>query len=326
MNPAREYFYAYNTMFEKDITPTAKLIYTFLSKCANAKGESFPSHKKIAMNCGIGPTSVKKGLAELEQAGLVQSRGQARFDGSRTTNLYTIIKDKVKGFFKVFTAQFLGKISAKAKVVYIYLCRLFGQEKQAYPAHKTTAEACGISLSSVRKAIDELEQAGFIERKPQYRDNGGQRANLYTLTETDPASDEMDTPANEHEKTVLQENSNAIEPDKAIETAESVVSDTELGDGAVAGEAKLDDGAVAVECTEIGDFDIGKHDRNSGIEDTLNSDKKPPEGNAIVRLMRKIRNHFECGFTLLGDKIGETHKKQFPGRKKESAKKLDFRG
>ena len=175
------YFYAYNVIFEGSLSSGAKLVYVYLCKCADREGKCFPSHKNISTACGVGVTTVKKSLSELEAAGFVKVQGQARSDKGRRANLYIITKEAVNGFFSAYATAFTEKLTAKARLVYLYLCRLASEGNTAYPAHKTTAKACGLSVAGVRLAIDELEAAGLIERQAQYRENGGQRSNLYTI-------------------------------------------------------------------------------------------------------------------------------------------------
>lgn len=179
MNTA--YFYTYNAIFDADISGYARLVYAYLCKCADADGKCYPSHKTIGAAAGIGITTVKKSLQELEAAGLILIRGQARPDHGRRANLYTIIKEKVKGFFLTYGHIFMEALTAKARIVYLYFCRLASGRNYAYPSHKTTAKACGLSVAGTRMAIDELEEAGLISRQAQYRENGGQRSNLYAI-------------------------------------------------------------------------------------------------------------------------------------------------
>jgi predicted ArsR family transcriptional regulator len=183
------YFYTYNAIFDVPVSGSAKLTYAYLCKCANRDGKCYPSHKAIAAAAGVCVTTVKKALAELEKAGLIAVRGQARPDCGRRTNIYTLVRDAVRGFFATYAGVFVGTLTAKARLVYLYLSRLASGRGAAFPAHRTTARACGLSVSGARAAIDELETAGLVSRCAQYRDNGGQRSNLYTLTEPEDTGD-----------------------------------------------------------------------------------------------------------------------------------------
>jgi predicted transcriptional regulator len=177
------YFYTYNAIFDAPVSGSAKLAYAYLCKCADPDGKSYPSHKAIAAAISACVSTVKKAISELDLEGFIAVRGQARPDSGRRANIYTVIKDSVKGFFVTYANVFIRTLTAKARLVYLYFCRLGSGRDQAYPAHSTTAKACGLSVSGARLAIDELEAAGLVSRQAQYRDNGGQRANLYTLTE-----------------------------------------------------------------------------------------------------------------------------------------------
>ena len=159
------YFYTYNAVFDAPVSGAAKLAYAYLCKCAGADGRCYPSHRAIAAAAGVGVTTTKKALAELESAGLIAIQGQARPDRGRVANIYTIIRDTVKGFFITYGGIFMEKLTAKARVVYLYFCRLASGRDTAFPAHRTTAKACGLSVSGARLAIDELEEAGLVSRQ-----------------------------------------------------------------------------------------------------------------------------------------------------------------
>jgi predicted ArsR family transcriptional regulator len=211
------YFYTYNMIFDVPVSGNAKLVYAYLCKCADTNGKCYPSHKAISENAGIGVTTVKKALAELERAGLISIQGQARPDRGRRANIYTVIKEKLNGFFLSYANIFTSTLTAKARLVYLYFCRLASGREQAYPSHKTTAKTCGLSVAGVRAAIDELEASGHISRQAQYRDNGGQRANLYTILteqEKNPTSNAPKQAANNptaEEDTICEEPSHDVE-------------------------------------------------------------------------------------------------------------------
>ncbi len=151
------YFFTYNAIFDAPVSGNAKLAYAYLCKCADADGKCYPSHKAIAAAAGACVTTVKKALAELEGAGLITIRGQARPDRGRRANIYTVVKEAVKGFFVTYGNMFMQTLTSKARLVYLYFCRLASGRGQAFPSHSTTAAACGLSVSGTRLAIDELE-------------------------------------------------------------------------------------------------------------------------------------------------------------------------
>ncbi len=57
---------------------------------------------------------------------------------------------------------FEAKISPRAKLVLAYLSRVSNTQGQSWPAVPTIAEKCGCCENSARKALRELEAAGFI--------------------------------------------------------------------------------------------------------------------------------------------------------------------
>jgi predicted transcriptional regulator len=186
-------FYTYSIVFDAPISGSAKLVYAYFCKLSDRDGTCFPSHKTIGAAAGMCVTTVKKALAELESAGLIAIRGEARPDRGRRANTYTIVKERVSSYFLTYDAVFGGCLTAKARLVYLYFCRLASGRDVAYPSHRTTAKACGLSVAGARLAIDELETAGLITRQTQFRENGGQRANLYTLVSKNEQSDEIST-------------------------------------------------------------------------------------------------------------------------------------
>ena len=189
------FFYTYNVIFTAPISGHAKLVYAYLCKCADGNGISYPAHKTIATAAGICVTTVKKALKELEDAGLVTVQGQARANGGRRANVYTLVKGSGTdaGFFMTYENVFTESLTAKARLVYLFFCRLASRGDKAFPSHKTTAKACGLSVAGVRTAVNELESAGMVEREAQYRENGGQRANLYTLVTEKQAAEADET-------------------------------------------------------------------------------------------------------------------------------------
>lgn len=80
---------------------------------------------------------------------------------------------------------FEANISPRAKLVLTYLSRISDRQGRSYPAVPTIAEKCGCCQNSARKALRELEEAGFITITAMTRptERGGRRrtSNTYTL-------------------------------------------------------------------------------------------------------------------------------------------------
>ncbi len=46
---------------------------------------------------------------------------------------------------------------------------------------KTIAKECHISTRTVQRALNDLEEAGFVKRENRFHEMGGQRSNMYYL-------------------------------------------------------------------------------------------------------------------------------------------------
>lgn len=73
------------------------------------------------------------------------------------------------------------KLLPRAKLVYIYLHDRMDQENKAWPSLHTIAKDLSISRSTVKRAIQDLEQAELIRKESHYRHNGSATSNRYYL-------------------------------------------------------------------------------------------------------------------------------------------------
>lgn len=69
----------------------------------------------------------------------------------------------------------------RCKTVYIYLKDRSAVSGSCWPGVKTIASDLGLSCSTVKRALKELERTGWIQRQPRYRENGSSTSNLYTI-------------------------------------------------------------------------------------------------------------------------------------------------
>jgi predicted transcriptional regulator len=80
--------------------------------------------------------------------------------------------------------SFYGNIYAnddlphRAKAVYIYLCDRMNGERQCWYAVKTIAADLGLSRSTIKRALNDLERADLLEKRRRYRENGSYTSNL----------------------------------------------------------------------------------------------------------------------------------------------------
>ena len=70
----------------------------------------------------------------------------------------------------------------RAKTVYMYLRSMSASKGECWPGIKTIAADLHLSRSTVKRALNDLERHGYIQRTPRYRENGSHSSNLYTLS------------------------------------------------------------------------------------------------------------------------------------------------
>lgn len=78
-----------------------------------------------------------------------------------------------------------GELPHRAKSVYIYLCDRMNAERTCWYAVKTIATDLGLSRSTVKRALHDLEQAGLVKKKRRYRENGSYSSNMLTITKNE---------------------------------------------------------------------------------------------------------------------------------------------
>ena len=69
----------------------------------------------------------------------------------------------------------------RAKLVYFYLHDRMDKSRIAWPGINRIAADLGISRSTVKRALKDLEKTGYIEIKPAYRENGSFTSNRYHI-------------------------------------------------------------------------------------------------------------------------------------------------
>lgn len=84
-------------------------------------------------------------------------------------------------YFRVPNDIFGSGIEKRAFIVYCYLSRCSDMKtRQCYPSLKTIAKACNLSVTTVRRALTDLKDGGWIDIAQRFTDNG-QESNLYTV-------------------------------------------------------------------------------------------------------------------------------------------------
>lgn len=77
---------------------------------------------------------------------------------------------------------YAGTLKSRALSVLIYLIDRSNKELTCFPAIPTMAKQLHISVSTVKRALRELVDSGYIKKDSRFRDHHrGQTSNLYTL-------------------------------------------------------------------------------------------------------------------------------------------------
>ena len=106
---------------------------------------------------------------------------------------------------------YASTLKSRALSVLIYLIDRSNKELTCFPAIPTMAEQLHISVSTVKRALHELLDSGYIKKDARFREkNKGQTSNLYTLVllEGQPAADDAhnhDCDSDNHAEVELSE-------------------------------------------------------------------------------------------------------------------------
>ena len=73
------------------------------------------------------------------------------------------------------------ELPSRARAVYMYLRDRADSEGKCWPGIKTIASDMRLSRSTVKRALTDLEQHGYLQKIPRYRDNGSSTSNLYSV-------------------------------------------------------------------------------------------------------------------------------------------------
>ena len=99
--------------------------------------------------------------------------------------------------FEYMERAFSSELRPRARLVLQVLVLHCNKEGECFPSIKTIAAKCGYGISTVKRALDELVEAGYIVKQARFdeRKNGGQTSNLYTLCAEAPQPHAPEQPA-----------------------------------------------------------------------------------------------------------------------------------
>ena len=80
-----------------------------------------------------------------------------------------------------YSAIYQEDLPARSKLVYMYLKDRANKDGQCWPAIQTIGRDLGLSRSTVKRALKDLEQAALLTRLGRKRENKGDTSNLYSI-------------------------------------------------------------------------------------------------------------------------------------------------
>lgn len=94
--------------------------------------------------------------------------------------------------FEYIKGVFGSDLKPRARLVLQCLIYHANKDGFCFPSIKTIAAECGYGLSTIKRALNDLCEAGYIEKTARFdeRKNGGQTSNLYALADVTVAAEE----------------------------------------------------------------------------------------------------------------------------------------
>lgn len=85
---------------------------------------------------------------------------------------------------KLMQTIYASNLKSRAILVMNYLVFRANKEGTCFPAIKTIAKECHIGVNTVKRALDDLIKAGYVQKNARFIEekNGAQTSNLYTLS------------------------------------------------------------------------------------------------------------------------------------------------
>ena len=83
--------------------------------------------------------------------------------------------------FEYMERAFSSELRPRARLVLQVLVLHCNKEGECFPSIKTIAAKCGYGISTVKRALHDLERHGYLKNAPRQRANGSSTSNLYTV-------------------------------------------------------------------------------------------------------------------------------------------------
>ncbi len=91
-------------------------------------------------------------------------------------------------------------LTQRATLVVFYLINRADKDGTCFPGVKTIARECNISTRTVQRALNDLEETGFLVRESRFHVQGGQRSSLYHLVAIEEEKDNTKMAENQEDK------------------------------------------------------------------------------------------------------------------------------
>ncbi len=84
-----------------------------------------------------------------------------------------------------FDSIYSDNLPNRAIAVYMYLLHRANKDGQCWPSQKRISSDLSMSLSTVKRALQELREHGYLITEQRYRSNGGDSSLLYSIKNFD---------------------------------------------------------------------------------------------------------------------------------------------
>jgi Mn-dependent DtxR family transcriptional regulator len=81
----------FGAIYTADLPHRARTVYMYLKDRAGWDGKCWPAVNTIARELSLSRSTVKRALGDLPEAGLLQKEYRCRDNGSKSSNLYTVL-------------------------------------------------------------------------------------------------------------------------------------------------------------------------------------------------------------------------------------------
>ena len=81
----------------------------------------------------------------------------------------------------LFTQLYRDNLPHRAITVFMYLYDRADKNMECYPSMSTIAYELRLSISTVKRAVNDLIKAGYLTKEHRFRSKGGKSSNLYIL-------------------------------------------------------------------------------------------------------------------------------------------------